>query len=175
MKENPAQHREMPNIMAPPEIVEPAWQKLLRHSHGIHHRADDVHDNAHGDGRVEIVRPRRAAGDVEFDDGNKTRGAEGDVKRDAGPGFVFAVEVGVPRHYDAAEAEDGGGGHVDPAAGGLAVEGGVLGRHYRGGDQEGYAGVVDAGEAFEQGLVGDAVHCVPHAAADETFAGGDEE
>jgi len=66
-------------------------------------------------------------------------------------------------------------GHVDPATYGLAIERCPLSCHNTGCDEKRYAGVVYAGKAFEEGLVGNRIHGVVHGAADETFAGCEKE
>lgn len=81
----------------------------------------------------------------------------------------------MPGEYYAQDAQCEGHGDVDAAGHGFAVEGCVLGGHDAGCDEERYTGVVYAGEAFEERLVGDAVHGVPDRAADEALGRGEEE
>ena len=175
VKQNPAQHRDMPNIVTSANVVECAREPPLRDTRGVDDRTGDIDTHALRDGGVEVETPLGAPCHVELDDGREARGGEGDVEGDAGPGHVCAVEGRVPGEDGAEDPQDGGQGHVDGAGDGFAVEGGPLRGQDTGRDEKGDACVVDTGEALEQGLVGDAVHGVPHGGADETFAGGAEE
>ena len=175
MKQYTAQDGKVPDIMAPAKVIEPAGHELLWHLERVNDGTDHINGHALHDRSIKVVGPRGAAGQVELHEGREARGAQGDVEGDAGPGHVGAVEEGVPGDDGSAQAEDGGGDDVDPAAQRLAVKGRVFGRDDGGGDEEGDARVVDAGETLEECLVGDAVHCVPHAAADEALARSGEE
>ena len=107
--------------------------------------------------------------------GGESCRSEGDVKSDAGPVHVGAVEGRVPGEDDTRNAKGGGHDDVGPATDGLTVEGCVLGRRDAGGDQEADPRVIDACKALHEGLFRDAAHSVPHAAADQAFGGGSEE
>lgn len=107
--------------------------------------------------------------------GGEPCSGEGDVKGDARPVHVGAVESRVPGEDDTRNAEGGGHDDVGPAADGLAVKGGVLSRHDAGCDQEADPRVINACKALHEGLFGNAAHGVPHAAADEAFGGRKEE
>ena len=161
MKQYTPQDGQMPDVMAPTNIIEPTRTPALWDLRGVDESTDEVDSDALHDRGVEVIRPFGAATDVELDDGCEAGRAEGDVEGDAGPVHVGAVEGRVPRQDDAADAEGGGADNVCPAADGFAVEGGVFCGHDGSGDEEGDTGVVDAGEAFHQVLLGDAVHCVP--------------
>ena len=161
--------------MAPPQIIKPARTPSLGDLARIHQRSNQIHRDTLHDRGIEFPRPGAPARDVKLEHGREARRAERDVEGDARPGHVGTVEGRVPGQEDAAEAEGGGGGEVDPAGEGLAVEGGVLCGHDGRGDEEGDAGVIDAGEALHEGLISDGVHGVPEGAADEAFAGGEEE
>ena len=165
----------MPEVMTRPEIVKEARPPSLRDLRGVHQRAEEVYGNALHDRSVELPRPSRPPDQAELEDRGEAGQGQGHVEGDAQPGEVGAVEGRVPREDDAADAEEGGEGHVGPAGDGPAVEGGVFGGHDGGGNEERDAGVVDAGEALEEGLVRDGVHGMPHGAAHEAFAGGEEE
>lgn len=111
----------------------------------------------------------------ELEEGEEGGESEDDVEGYAEPGEVVAVEGWVPREVDAAEGESGSEGHVGPAAARFAVKGSVFEGHDRGAYEERYSRVVDAGVALEERLVGDAVHGVHDARAEEALAGGEEE
>jgi hypothetical protein len=175
VEHDPAQDSDMPDIMAAAHVVEPPGAKALGDFTRIQERARHVHDQALSNRRVEVLRPRDAARVRELAERQEARERERAVEQDAEPGHVCAVEGRVPRQEHAADAEGGGDEHVGPPADGLAVEGGVLGRHDAGGDEEADARVVDAGEALEQRLVADGVHGVPDGATDEALAGREEE
>ena len=81
----------------------------------------------------------------------------------------------MPGQNCTADAERKCGADPEPAGCRLTVKGSVLGRHDAGRDEKGDAGIVDAGEAFHERLLGDAVERVPHGAADEAFCGGEKE
>lgn len=171
----------MPDIVAAAHIVEPARTKALRDLARIQTGAGHVHDQALGDGCVEVLCPFDAARVCELAEWQEASECEGDIEEDASPCHICAVEGWVPGEQDAADAEEGGDEHVCPPAHWLAVEGCVLGRHDASGDQQADAGVVDASEALEKCLVRDGVHGVPDGAADEALArrekedGGDED
>ena len=175
MKEDPSQHSQMPNIVAPAYEVKRSRPPLLGYPKCINHRSDDIHTYTLGDGRVEVERPLIAPRIVQLQHGREARRRERDIEQHAEPTHVCAIEALAPGENAACSAKDDGEGHVDGAAHGFAVEGGPFGREDGGGDEEGDAGVVDAGEAVEEAFVGDAVHGVPHDAAEEAFAGGGEE
>lgn len=161
--------------MASADIIEPTGPPSFGDLAGVDACPQEVDGDGFGDGGIEVITPCRAPGQVELDDGDEARDGETDVEGDAGPAHVGAVEGGMPGDDDAANAEHGRRGHVQGATDGLAVKGRVFGRHDGGGDEHGDARVVDASEAFQQRDLGDAVHRVPQRAADEAFAGGDEE
>lgn len=175
MEQNPAQDSQMPDIMTATHIVKGAGEPSLRDMGCVDDGAGHIDEEALGDRGVEVEAPLRAPGEVELDHGREAGGGEGDVEGHAGPGHVCAVEGGPPGEDGAEETEDGGKGHVDRAGDGFAVEGRPFGGEDAGSDEEGDPRVVYAGEAVEEGFVGDAVHGVPEGGADEAFAGGGEE
>lgn len=81
----------------------------------------------------------------------------------------------MPWQDDAANPKNGGKRDVRPLTDGFAVECSVLRCHDRGRDEHGNAGVVHASKAFHESLLGDAAHCMPHAATNEAFACCEEE
>ncbi|KFY91809.1 hypothetical protein V498_05302 [Pseudogymnoascus sp. VKM F-4517 (FW-2822)] len=175
MEQDAPQHSKMPQVMAPTDVVKRTGIPLLGHLTGVDDCAAEVHRNTLRNRRVEVPRPFSTTRLDQLKNGHEARGREGDIERDAAPGHVLSVEGRVPGQDDTGNAEGGSGDEVDGAGDGLAVEGRVLRRHDRGGDQQRDAGVIDAGEALEQRAVRDTVHSVPEAGADEALAGGEEE
>ena len=175
MEQDPAQHSQMPDIVTPAHIVKRAGEPSLGDTGGVDHGASHVDEQALRDWGVEVETPLRAPRHVQLNDGGEARSGEGDVEGYARPGHVLAVEGRLPGEDGAEDAEHSRQGHVDAAGDGFAVEGCPFGGEDAGCDEKGDSGVVDAGEAFEQGFVCDAVHGVPHGGADEAFAGGGEE
>lgn len=175
MRDDAAQHGNVPDVVARAEVVEFAGEPALGDPRGVDDGADEV--DGHGGQRRRVKRRRvlQALASDELCEGKERGQGEGDVEGDTDPGEVVAVEGGVPGEVDAADGEDGGEAHVGPAGGGFAVEGGVFKGHDGGADEERDARVVDAGVALEQGLVRDAVHGVHDARAQQALAGGEEE
>lgn len=175
MEQNASQHGDVPQIVASAKVVKHAWAPPFGDLAGVDQGADNVDGYAFSDGRVKLPDKVAAAGQGELHDGKKAGRAEPDEEGHARPGHFGAVEGWVPREDDAADAENGREDHVDPAAHGLAVKGGVLGGHDGGGNQQRDARVVDAGKSGDEMDVGDGVHGVPDGAADQALAGGEEE
>lgn len=92
---------------------------------------------------------------------NGTGAGESDVERDPVDAHVGLVEDWSPGEDNARNPEGEGYRHVEGAGDGLVIEGAVFSGDDGGGDEEGDAGIVDAGEALHEGLLGDGRHCVP--------------
>lgn len=161
--------------MATADVIEPARTPALGDFPRVEQRAAEVDEDGLGDGGVEVGRLGPAALERQLQYREKPRRGEGDVETHARPVHVGAVEGRVPGEHGAGGAEHEGRAEVGVAAPGLAVEGRVLGGHDAGGDEERDSRVVHAGEALHKRLVRDAGHGVPHGAADEALAGGEEE
>lgn len=65
MRDNAAQHRHVPDVMARTQIIEFPREPALGHAGGINHGADEVDEHA-GDGRH--VEARRVVEPVEGDE-----------------------------------------------------------------------------------------------------------
>lgn len=153
------------------------WFQTLRITYlaGVNESADKIHGDGLDDRRVEGGNPGGTPGPCQLENGREPGGGESHVEGDPEPGHVGAVEKGLPGENDSADTKRGRRDDIGPAADWFAVKGGILARHDGGGDQERNSCIIDAGETFHKALLGDAVHRVPHAAADQTFAGREEE
>lgn len=173
--DNSPQHSNMPDVVACAKVVEASWHPALGDLTRVNDSTRKIHKHTLRDGSVEVRRPLEAVLPDELARGQEACHGEGHVEQDAHPGEVFAVEGRVPGEIDAADAEDGGKSHVGHLRDGLAVERCVFDRHDGGTDEQRDTRVVDAGVAGEQAAVGNAVHRVHGAGADEAFDSGEEE
>lgn len=174
MKQDPAQHSKVPNIMAAARIVEPSAQPSLGNLSGIDDGADEVDGDALDDRGVKVPRPLTASGPAELEHGREACGREGDVEGHAGPVHVCAVEGWMPWQDNACDAKGGSHDHVYPSAYRLAIESCILRRHDAGRDQEAYPRVVYTCKTLHQILLRDTAHGMPHATADQALAGSEE-
>ena len=175
MKQDTTENGQMPKVMTTTNVIESTGPPSFGDLSGVDACSQQVNEETLGDGGVEIITPCRPSSEVQLQGRNEATDGEGDVEADPCPTHVRSIEGRMPGDDDTGDAQDGGGDHVDGPTDRLTVEGRVLGRHDGRRDQERDAGVVDAGEPFQERLLGDPVHCVPDRATDETFAGGDEE
>lgn len=175
VEHNPGHHHNMEDVMAPTHPIKAPRHPLLGHLQRIHRRAKQIHRNALHDRRIEKQRPPDTALNKQLRHWEGTGGAEGEVEDHAPHSHICAVEDGLPGEDNAGDAEDAGDGHVEGSGEGLVVEGGVFGGHDGDGDEEGDAGVVDAGEAFHEGLLADAGEGVPDCGTGQRLSCREEE
>lgn len=152
----------MPKIVTATDIIKHAGKPTLRDLARVDDRATKVDQKGLGDGGVEVVDKLGPMGIPQLGNGRKPGEGEADVKGHASPGHVGAVELGMPWKDNTTDAQKSSKGHVDSSADGITVKGGILGCHNGSGDEEGYSGVVDAGENGNGIDVGYGVHSVPY-------------
>lgn len=119
----------------------------------IDKRTDEVDGDGFEDRGVKVPGPGGASGPVQLKDGCETRCCEGDVESHACPVHVCSVERGMPGENDTCDAQRRRCHDVQPATDWFAIKSRVLGCHDGGGDEEGDPRVIDAGEAFHEGLL----------------------
>lgn len=175
VEQNPTQHRNMPQIVTSSKIIKHARAPSLGHFARIHKCAHNIHHHTLCNGRIKFPHKLTPPTQRQLHNGHKARRAQADKKSDTRPGHIGPIKRRIPRHHDAGDAQDRREDHVQPPTHGLAVKGRVLGRHDTRGDEEGDAGIIDAGKGGNEVDVGDGVHGVPDGAADEALAGGEEE
>lgn len=175
VRDDAAEHRNVPDVMACTQVVEFTWQPPLGYACSVDDGTDEV--DGHG-GKGRCVEGRGVFEPVvedELAEWEERGQREGYVEGHADPGEVVAVEGWVPGQINAAERQHSREGHVGPATRRFAIEGRVFESQNRCAYQQRNAGVIDAGVALQEGLVRYAVHGVHDARAQQALAGSEEE
>ena len=191
MIKNASKYGKMPDVMATSEVVEPTMQPPFRNLFesaktlvfaldttylaGVNESPKKIHSDRLHDRGVKIIGPRRPSCQIQLKHWCKSRCAERHVEGNSEPVHISSIEERMPWQDNTANTESSSSHDISPSADRLAIECGVLGSHYRGGNQKRNACVVHACETFHQSLLGDTTHGVPHTATDQAFACCEEE
>ena len=105
VKEYASQDGKVPDIVTRAAVVEAAREEALWDLGRVEKSTDKVHEDALGDGCVEVDGPFQASRHDQLRDRDEASQGERDVENHSRPCHVGAVESRVPGQDDAADSE----------------------------------------------------------------------